>query len=143
SRRYFFETDILFRLNTLRAVVVDVPMTARYGDETSSLRISRIVGEFLFKHLRNFSKRIFYNYYLRDMSLASVELPLGLVLMLFGLVYGSWHWLDSLHKGVATPAGTVMLSAMSVLMGLQFVLAFLAYDIASTPRRVLQRRRRA
>ena len=26
SRRYFFETDMLFRLNTLRAVVVDVPM---------------------------------------------------------------------------------------------------------------------
>lgn len=27
SKRYFFESDILFRLNTLKAVVVDVPMT--------------------------------------------------------------------------------------------------------------------
>lgn len=33
SRRYFFETDILFRLNTLRAVVVDIPMSAVYADE--------------------------------------------------------------------------------------------------------------
>ncbi|MGT2491530.1 hypothetical protein ACU4GD_15835 [Cupriavidus basilensis] len=28
SERYFFETDILFRLGTYRAVVVDVPMDA-------------------------------------------------------------------------------------------------------------------
>src|SRR6185369_13889923 len=31
SQRYFFETDMLFRLNTVRAVVVDVPMDARYA----------------------------------------------------------------------------------------------------------------
>uniref|UniRef100_UPI00289C9531 glycosyltransferase family 2 protein n=1 Tax=Stutzerimonas kunmingensis TaxID=1211807 RepID=UPI00289C9531 len=61
SRRYFFETDMLFRLNTLRAVVVDIPMDAKYGDEVSNLKISKIVGEFLAKHLRNFVKRIFYS----------------------------------------------------------------------------------
>ncbi len=61
SRRYFFETDMLFRLNTLRAVVVDVPMEAKYGNEESNLKISRIVGEFFAKHVRNFLKRIFYN----------------------------------------------------------------------------------
>lgn len=47
SKRYFFETDILFRLNTLRAVVVDVPMSAKYADEVSNLKISKIIGEFL------------------------------------------------------------------------------------------------
>lgn len=88
SKRYFFETDILFRLNTLRAVVVDVPMSAKYADEVSNLKISKIIGEFLFKHLRNFFKRIFYNYYLRDMSLASLELPLGLLLLMFGVGFG-------------------------------------------------------
>ena len=50
SKRYFFESDILFRLNTLRAVVIDIPMEAKYGDEISNLKISRIVGEFLVKH---------------------------------------------------------------------------------------------
>ena len=140
SRRYFFETDILFRLNTLRAVVVDVPMDAKYGDEVSNLKISRIIGEFFAKHVRNFGKRIFYNYYLRDMSLASVELPVGIVMMVFGVVFGGYHWIDSLEKALPTPAGTVMLAAIPLLMGLQFVLAFLANDIASTPRRVLHRR---
>lgn len=135
SQRYFFETDILFRLNTLRAVVIDVPMDAKYGDEVSNLKISKIVGEFLVKHARNFLKRIFYNYYLRDLSLASIELPLGLVLLAAGTGFGGYHWLESAREGVASPAGTVMLAALPILMGLQLVLAFLGYDIASVPRR--------
>lgn len=143
SQRYFFETDILFRLNTLRAVVIDVPMDAQYGDEVSNLKISKIVGEFLVKHTRNFIKRIFYNYYLRDLSLASIELPLGLVLLLAGTGFGLYHWLESAHEGVATPAGTVMLAALPILMGLQFVLAFLGSDIASVPRRPRHKRLRA
>ena len=143
SERYFFETDMLFRLNTLRAVVVDVPMDAQYGDETSHLKISKIVGEFLFKHTRNFFKRIFYNYYLRDLSLASLELLAGLVLVLFGLGYGGYHWAASAQMHVATPAGTVMLAAMPLLVGLQLLLSFVGYDISSVPKRPLQRSRRA
>lgn len=142
SSRYFFETDMLFRLNTLRAVVVDVPMDAQYGDEVSNLKISKIMGEFLVKHVRNFMKRIFYNYYLRDLSLASIELPFGLLLMLFGVVFGGWQWFLAIRDGTPTPVGTVMLSALPTLMGLQLVLAFLAYDIATVPRRPKQIRYR-
>lgn len=139
SRRYFFETDILFRLNTLQAVVVDVPMDASYGDEVSNLKISKIVTEFLAKHIRNFSKRIFYNYYLRNMSLASIELPLGVLMFLFGVIYGGAHWFESARAGIETPAGTVMLSALPILMGMQLILAFLANDIASVPTRPLHK----
>lgn len=143
SHRYFFETDMLFRLNTLRAVVVDIPMDAKYGDEISHLKISKIFFEFLYKHTRNFAKRIFYNYYLRDLSLASLELPLGIILLVFGVVYGAYHWLNSSQMGVPTPAGTVMLSALPLLMGLQLVMAFLGYDIASIPRQPLHKRLRS
>jgi len=138
SRRYFFETDMLFRLNTLRAVVVDVPMDARYGDETSHLRISRILGEFAFKHARNTLKRIFYNYYLRDMSLASLQLPIGAAMMTFGLVFGAWRWADSLATGQVATAGTVMLSGLPLLLGLQLLLSFIGHDMANTPRVPLQ-----
>lgn len=135
SNRYFFETDILFRLNTLRAVVIDVPMDAKYGDEESNLKISKIVGEFLFKHMRNFSKRIFYNYYLRNMSLASLELPLGLIMLLTGTFFGLSHWFTAVGSGIPTPAGTVMLSALPIILGTQFLLAFVGYDISSVPTR--------
>ncbi len=139
SNRYFFETDMLFRLNTLRAVVVDVPMEAKYEDETSHLKVSSIIGEFLVKHAKNFGKRIFYNYYLRDLSLASVELMIGLLLTLFGISFGLYHWLASANLGTSTPAGTVMLAAMPLLVGIQLILQFLGYDIASVPKRPLHK----
>lgn len=137
SRRYFFETDMLFRLNTMRAVAVDIPMDAKYADEVSNLKISKIIGEFLAKHLRNFGKRIFYNYYLRDMSLASIELPIGLLLVTIGGLFGASHWLDSIQSGLTTPAGTVMASALPVILGTQLILAFLGHDIQSVPKRPL------
>jgi dolichol-phosphate mannosyltransferase len=139
SRRYFFETDLLFRLNIARAVVVDVPMQARYGGEVSHLRIGAIVGEFLFCHFRNFWKRLFYSYYLRDMSIASIELPLGLAMLLFGMAFGGYQWAHAMAAGQVASAGTVMLSALPVITGLQLVLAFLGHDISTVPRRPLQR----
>lgn len=137
SRRYFFETDVLFRLNTLRAVVADIPMTAKYGDETSHLKISKIVGEFFFKHARNFIKRIGYNYYLRDMSVASIELPVGIIMLMTGCAFGILHWSESLKSGIPTPAGTVMLAALPIIMGVQFVLSFIGHDVAANPRETL------
>jgi dolichol-phosphate mannosyltransferase len=143
SRRYFFETDMLFRLNTLRAVVIDVPMDAQYGDEVSNLKISKIVGEFLVKHAQNFLKRLFYNYYLRDMSLASLQLPLGVLLFFFGSWFGVYKWIHSSYQGVATPAGTVMLAALPILMGTQLILAFIGFDIANVPRKPLHKLNRS
>lgn len=139
SQRYFFETDILFRLNILRAVVIDIPMDAKYGDESSSLKISNIIGEFFFKHLRNSIKRIFYNYYLRDLSLASIELIVGIGLFIFGAAYGGYNWFISAQAGVQTPAGTVMLAALPIIMGIQFILAFIGYDISTIPSRPISR----
>jgi glycosyltransferase involved in cell wall biosynthesis len=135
SKRYFFETDMLFRLNIMRAVAVDVPMHAKYGDEVSNLKISEVIGEFFAKNIRNFLKRIFYNYYLRDMSLASFELPLGTLLLLFGVIYGCYHWISAAHAGIAATSGTVMLAAMPIILGVQLILAFIGYDISSTPKR--------
>ena len=124
---------MLFRLNTFRAVVVDVPMDAVYGEEKSNLRIWRVSGEFLAKHLRNLCKRIFYNYFLRDMNIASFELVFGVALAGFGLVFGAWKWQEALASNTLTPVGTIMLAVLPILLGLQLILAFLNYDIANVP----------
>lgn len=134
SKRYFFETDMLFRLNTLRAVVRDINMDAVYGEEKSSLRVTKVLPEFAARHAIRLAKRIFYNYFLRDFSIASVELVAGICLFMFGVVFGLLAWADSIRTEVPSTAGTVMISALSVLLGLQLVLAFLAYDISSTPK---------
>lgn len=137
SRRYFFETDLLFRLNTIRAVVVDVPMDARYGGETSHLKLSTVLWEFAAKHLRNTFKRIVYNYFLRDLSIASLELLAAVVLLGFGAAFGAWHWWHYSQLGVGAPVGTIMVATVALVSGLQFLLAFLGYDIANVPHRPL------
>ncbi|MBD2540501.1 glycosyltransferase family 2 protein [Coleofasciculus sp. FACHB-SPT36] len=140
SKRYFFESDMLFRLNTLRAVVVDIPMHARYGDEESNLNISKIIGEFAGKHLANFFKRIFYTYYLRNFNIASIEIILGLVLLIFGIVVGSDRWYVSVRTGIPATSGTVMLAALPMIIGMQLVLAFMTYDMQNVPNRTLHKR---
>jgi glycosyltransferase involved in cell wall biosynthesis len=140
SKRYFFESDMMFRLNTMKAVVVDIPMDAKYGEEISNLKISHIIGEFTVKHCKNFVKRILYGYYLRDMSLASIELPIGAVLFFGGMLFGIYNWINYSRLGLASPGGTVMIAGISVLLGLQLILAFLAFDISSVPRRAIHGR---
>jgi glycosyltransferase involved in cell wall biosynthesis len=134
SRRYFFESDILFRLNTIGAVVTDIPMAAVYGDEISNLHIRKILFPFLKGHFLNFSKRVFYNYFLRGFSIATLELVVGLVMLIFGTLFGLQAWyFSSAHANVAS-SGTVMLSALPIILGVQLLLSFLHYDIENVPK---------
>ena len=141
SKRYFFESDMLFRLNTIKAVVVDIPMHANYGNEVSNLKVKNIFFEFILKHIKNTFKRIFYNYYLRDMSVASFELPLGIALFCFGIIYGLDNWLYYATNEIVAPTGTVVLSALSILIGLQFLLAFISFDYFSVPKKIIHKRK--
>jgi len=134
SKRYFFETDMLFRLKTYGAVVVDVPMKAVYADEISNLSVRRVVFEFAVSNLKNLVKRVFYDYYLRNLSVASLELPLGILLLMFGVVFGVFNWSLASSHGVTASAGTVMLAALPIILGVQFLLSFLSYDIFSVPK---------
>jgi glycosyltransferase involved in cell wall biosynthesis len=134
SNRFFFETDILFRLNTLKAVVIDVPIQAKYEDEKSNLEIRKIIFEFSYKHVRNFLKRVFYNYYLRDVSIASFQLPLAITFLIFGIVYGLLKWNLSMDSLVTASAGTVMLSALPIIIGFQLLMSFISYDIGTVPK---------
>jgi len=140
SRGYFFESDMLFRLNTIRAVVVDVPMPARYGDEASGLRPARVIVPFLLHHARNFVKRVIYNYFLRDFSVASLNLVAGLGLLVFGVAFGAVAWVGSVRSGVPATAGTVMLAGLPTILGVQLLLSFLAYDVQARPTLALHRR---
>jgi dolichol-phosphate mannosyltransferase len=133
-RRYFFESDLLFRLGITRARVVELPMTARYGQETSHLSVTKCLLTFPGLHARNILKRIFYCYFLRNFSIASLNLVFGLLLAGFGLTFGLEEWIAAAISGTAATAGTVMLSALPFLLGVQLLLSFLANDMAMTPR---------
>lgn len=139
SRDYFFESDMLFRLRTIGAVTIDVPLMARYADEKSNLKITKVVFPFLTKHMINLGKRIIYNYYIRDFNIASVELPLGISLLCFGIIFGLKSWLHSAATGIPATAGTVMIAAFTAFAGFQLLLAFLNFDMQNVPSLPLQR----
>lgn len=140
ARRWFFESDMLYHLGILRAVVQDVPMPARYAGERSGIREHSVVAEFAWKHLRNGVKRLFYSYFLRDFSLASVQLLAGSVLLTAGTWLGVDYWQASAHTGRLASSGTVMLAALPIILGFQLLLAFLSFDMQNTPTSPVHRR---
>ena len=137
SRGYFHEADMLFRLSTVRAVVVDVPMDASYGSEISNLRIMKVMAPMLWWHTVNLFKRLVYSYFLRDFHLASIEWLLGPLLLTFGTVFGLFEWYKSSTSGQIASAGTVMIAALPVLIGIQMLLSAINYDIHNVPHRVI------
>lgn len=137
SDRYFFESDMLFRLNLLRAKIVDMPMKSKYAFEVSNLKILPTIFEFSFKHLKNFLKRIVYTYFIRDLNLASLQLLFGLGLSILGFTVGAHGWWNAYRIGESTNTGTLILTAMSILSGLQLVLGFFSYDISNVPRETI------
>jgi dolichol-phosphate mannosyltransferase len=138
DHRYFFESDMLFRLNLLRAVVIDIPMHAKYGNEKSNLRVPQEIPRFIFKNLFNMSSRIISNYFIRNFNYASIELLIGIPSLLFGITFGAFNWVDLSGQGTLASAGTVMLAALPVILGFQMLLGFVNYDMVSIPSRPIQ-----
>ena len=134
AQRFFFESDMLFRLSTIRAVVEDIPMKAVYGTEESNLNIGRASIEFFVLHLNRILKRIFYVYFLRDFNAASFMFIIGIILSIFGTIFGLFQWAKGATMLTFASSGTVMLAAMPIILGIQFLLSSLQYDMNNEPR---------
>lgn len=139
ERRYFFESDMLFRLATIRAVVWDVPMRTIYGDETSNLSVRNALLTFPGRFATRMLKRFVYMYLIRDFNVGSVETLFGAALLLFGTVFGAWAWIAGAIAGKVATTGTVMIAMLPIVIGVQLLLAALSFDINNIPRVPLQR----
>ena len=140
--RYFIESSMLIQLKRLGAVVEDVPMPARYRDEPSSLSVGRTLIQFPWLMLRHGLRRIVWQYFVVDFNVVSLFLTCGVPLLTFGVVFGLYHWIDSYRRNVLTPTGTVMLSALPLILGFQLLLQALVLDVQGVPQRSLQARMR-
>lgn len=133
SETYFFESDMLCRLSTIRAVIKDVPMTSVYHGEESQLKIGRVLLEFPPLYGRAFVKRVLYCYFLRDFNAVSLHFVMAVALLLPGIIWGSYHWWKSIQTGVVATTGTVMLAALPLILGFQFLLGAVQGDMANQP----------
>jgi len=134
AKRYFFETDMLFRLGLIRAVVRDVPIPARYRGEVSSLKIRNVLPTFLAAHAVRFAKRLIYQYFVRDLNVGSLQLVFAVLLLGFGGLFGISKWITGVRLDQEATSGTVMLAALPVIVGFQLWLAAIMYDVMKTPR---------
>jgi dolichol-phosphate mannosyltransferase len=138
DKRYFFESGMLIRLNLIGAVVEDVAIPARYGDEASSLSISRTLVDFPPRIARGFFRRILLKYFLHDFNMGSLYLVFGLPMLLFGMLFGAIEWVDGLLTGIPRPIGTVMVAVLPCILGVQLLLQAVGFDMAAEPKRPLQ-----
>jgi glycosyltransferase involved in cell wall biosynthesis len=135
--RYYFETSMLSHLYLLGTFIVDVPIPARYRDETSNMSIRRVLLEFPIKLIKTLFRRILLKYFLFDFSMASVYLITGIPLLLFGLIFGITKWIQYARLDIPAPTGTVILPTLSVILAIQILLSAIEIDLSSTPRKAL------
>lgn len=133
SKRYFFESDLLYNLNQVRAVVEEMPMQSVYADEPSSLSPLKMIFPFFKGNAKNFLRRILYTYFVRNFSAATLELLFSIPMVLFGMVYGFIHWINGLGSGHSAAPGIVMAAALPLIIGVQLFLSWLNYDVSAQP----------
>jgi glycosyltransferase involved in cell wall biosynthesis len=133
SRRWFFENDMLINLNVFNVPVADVAIPARYGDERSSMSIGRVLVSFPFHLFRGYWSRFYRKYVLRDFSPVALFMLAGIPLLLFGICFGGYTWVQSWRLNRFASTGTVMLSVLPFIVGFQLVLQALVLEMRESP----------
>jgi len=139
DKRFFFETSMLIELGLRQAVVQDVYIPARYNSQESSLSEIKTLFHFPPRLLKGFIRRIFINYYFRDFGLVSILLPLGFLMILFGVWWGLYYWIRSAQLNTFASTGTVMLGVLPLILGAQFLLQAVLIDIQNVPKNLLSK----
>lgn len=135
ARRYFFESDMLINLYLINAVVKEIPMDAKYGSENSSLTAKDVFLQFPAQLIYSFMRRILLRYYIYDFNMGSVYMLLGIPLFIWSVVFGSLEWMKSAITGIARPTGTIILSALPLIVSVELLLQAIHIDIDNVPKR--------
>lgn len=133
SEDYFFENDMLIKLNGLNARVVDVPTSTVYGDEQSGVRAGRIVFSFPPRLFSRGTARFWRKHLVTDFGPIGLLTLAGLALCLFGGGFGAYHWYVSVRTGVTASTGTVMIAVLPLIVGLQVLIQAFSMSVMSSP----------
>ena len=134
-KRYFFESSMLIELYYSNAVVQDIFMKARYGDEISGLSRTRTLFEFPPKLFAAFIRRVILKYFLFEFNIASLFLLFGFPLFIIGILYGLINFIKYTHERIPAPTGTVVIPTLLIILGFQLLLSAANYDINNYPKK--------
>jgi hypothetical protein len=133
SNRYFFETSLIAQLYYLNVKIKDITMPAIYGDEKSSMKVWQMPLLFSWNLLKLFIKRVIKQYFLYDFNIASIYILFGIPLFSFGVIHGIYSWIYYSTHHMLAPTGTIMLVTLTIILGFQFLLQAIQYDIQNSP----------
>jgi dolichol-phosphate mannosyltransferase len=135
-KRYFFESSLLIELYYVNAVICEIPMKAKYGDEISGLSASKTLFEFPPKLFYAFVRRIVLKYFLFDFNIGSLYILFGFPLFLFGSVYGIVNFIRyAFNNHIPAPTGTVVIPTLLIILGFQLLLSAANYDLSNYPKK--------
>ena len=128
DNRYFFETDLLFRLSLSDTLIEEISMKPHYENEKSSMVPLIELFNFFFKHIFVFVKRIFYQYFLLDFNPGSISLIISVALGSTSFILGFTRLIIGKINNVETPYGIQTLFLAFILISSQFFINFIFYD---------------
>jgi hypothetical protein len=133
AKKYDFEVSMFNVLAMVDAKIADVFIPAIYGDEVSKVKFFRDtyrVSKCLFL---GFLRRMFIKKLLFNMSLVPIYYLSGLILTLWGIIFGIYIILSTDAPNIAT-TGTIMISVIPFILGIQILLQAISLDIQSEPK---------
>jgi len=130
---YSYENDVLLHLALNRARVKDVDIPAYYGDETSTIKLSKTVPSLLRTLRKSTWKRLWVLYVAQSFSPITLFILNGFVLLLFGILFGAWSMWQVWGVAPVSPAKAV-LTAITTMTGIQCLIAALVLDIINEPK---------
>lgn len=129
AESYFFEMSVLCELGIHRLPILELEMPTIYTSAPSSLSIRKVFLDFPPRLLRAALKRFVAQYLVFDINLGTLYAVFGSGLLLFGLSFGGYEWVQGLITNTPRATGTIMLAALPTLMGFQLLLNALMYDV--------------
>lgn len=135
---FFFETDMLFRLNLVDAVVADVPLPACYPGSGSSLRLRRVAPRFAVMTVSRLVRRLHSKYFAGQWNLGSVKLLAAAAMIGASAGLAGWRWVGPLAG--RDSFGAAAAAASCLLLGVGLLAAAGVYDDRRAAREPLSRR---
>ncbi len=126
---YGYCNDLLIKLNAYGLQTIDVPMPARYGRETSTIRYGNYIRKVAPMIFRGFLWRLKMKYVVFDFHPLVLFYIASMILLPVGFLFGLWILLQKLvfHGEVST--NYPLLDVFISLMGMQLLLFAMFFDM--------------
>ena len=132
--RYDYDNSMLIAMSIVGARVMDVPVPAIYGEETSTLDFWPTVFRVLRVLWAGFWRRIFYKYVFFSLHPIAIFLCGGLLFSVIGWMFALFLAVERIWHGSSPSTGTVMLAALPIILGVQLLLTTIIMDMSNEDR---------